>query len=254
MGFFGKLFGKKDDVEEVAVDTAAKSTEKTETQATFTIDMSKEHLNNVLIDMSKGSKIDMTKHTARVALAMDYSGSMDWLFDNGSVQKTVSRLLPIALRFDDNGELESWLFSNGCKRLKAVTENNYSNYVKKVMKKSGMYMGGTEYAPVLDEVVTYYKDIEPSEIPAFVIFITDGDNSDHGATDKIVRELSKYNIFVQFIGIGDDNFSYLKKLDKLDGREADNTGFTSVEDMDKMTDEQLYTEILRQYKDWLNNK
>lgn len=179
---------------------------------------------------------------------------MDWLFDNGSVQKTVSRLLPIALRFDDNGELESWLFSNGCKRLKAVTENNYSNYVKKVMKKSGMYMGGTEYAPVLDEVVTYYKDIEPSEIPAFVIFITDGDNSDHVATDKIVRELSKYNIFVQFIGIGDDNFSYLKKLDKLDGREADNTGFTSVEDMDKMTDEQLYTEILRQYKDWLNNK
>ena len=70
MGFFGKLFGKKDDVEEVAVSTAAKSTEKTETQATFTIDMSKEHLNNVLIDMSKGSKIDMTKHTARVALAM----------------------------------------------------------------------------------------------------------------------------------------------------------------------------------------
>lgn len=254
MGFFGKLFGKKDDVDFTTVKTAAKSTEKTETQATFTIDMSKEHLNNVLIDMSKGSKIDMTKHTARVALVMDYSGSMDWLFDNGSVQKTVSRLLPIALRFDDNGELESWLFSNGCKRLKAVTENNYSNYVKKVMKKSGMYMGGTEYAPVLDEVVTYYKDIEPSEIPAFVIFITDGDNSDHEATDKIVRELSKYNIFVQFIGIGDDNFSYLKKLDKLDGRKSDNTGFTSVEDMDKMTDEQLYTEILRQYKDWLNNK
>lgn len=257
MGLFGKLFGKKDNVEEVAVESATESNEETVTNtttATFTIDMSKEHLNNVLIDMSKGSKIDMTKHIARVALAMDYSGSMDWLFDNGSVQKTVSRLLPIALKFDDNGELESWLFSNGCKRLKAVTENNYSNYVKKIMKKSGMYMGGTEYAPVLDEIVTYYKDIEPSEIPAFVIFITDGDNSDHGATDKIVRKLSKYNIFVQFIGIGDDNFSYLKKLDKLDGRETDNTGFTSVEDMDEMTDEQLYTEILRQYKDWLNNK
>lgn len=71
MGFFGKLFGKKDDVEEVAVSTAAKSTEKTETQATFTIDMSKEHLNNVLIDMSKGSKIDMTKHTA-IKIKKDY--------------------------------------------------------------------------------------------------------------------------------------------------------------------------------------
>lgn len=118
------------------------------------------------LDNEKFKTKDKYGHINEISFSeyMDYSGSMDWLFDNGSVQKTVSRLLPIALRFDDNGELESWLFSNGCKRLKAVTENNYSNYVKKVMKKSGMYMGGTEYAPVLDEVVTYYKDIEPSEI------------------------------------------------------------------------------------------
>ena len=251
MGFFEKIFGKKEDTEEVAVDTATESVEEADT---FTIDMSKEHLNNVLIDMSKGSKIDMTKHTARVALVMDYSGSMDELFDNGSVQKTVSRLLPIALRFDDNGELESWLFSDDCEQLKSVTEKNYLNYVKKVMKKSGMYMGGTEYAPVLNEVVTYYKDVYPSDVPAFVIFITDGDNGDPYETDKIIRELSKYNIFVQFIGIGRRRFNYLKKLDDLDGRDADNTGFTAVEDMDKMTDEELYTEILRQYKDWLNNK
>lgn len=251
MGFFEKIFGKKEDTEEVAVDTATESVEEADT---FTIDMSKEHLNNVLIDMSKGSKIDMTKHVARVALVMDYSGSMDELFDNGSVQKTVSRLLPIALRFDDNGELESWLFSDDCEQLKSVTEKNYLNYVKKVMKKSGMYMGGTEYAPVLNEVVTYYKDVYPSDVPAFVIFITDGDNGDPYETDKIIRELSKYNIFVQFIGIGRRRFNYLKKLDDLDGRDADNTGFTAVEDMDKMTDEELYTEILRQYKDWLNNK
>lgn len=60
---------------------------------------------------------------------------MDWLYDNGSVQETISRLLPIALRFDDNGELESWLFSNGAERLKAANADNYSSYVKNVMKK-----------------------------------------------------------------------------------------------------------------------
>ena len=55
----------------------------------MTIDMSKskENLDKVLINMSKSSKVDMTKHTARVALAMDYSGSMNWLFNNGSVRK-----------------------------------------------------------------------------------------------------------------------------------------------------------------------
>lgn len=117
-----------------------------------------------------------------------------------------------------------------------------------------MRMGGTNYAPVLTEMVHYYKDIEPSSIPAFIIFITDGENWDTEETNDIIRELSEYNIFVQFVGIGDEDFKYLKSLDDMKGRKHDNTGFTAVEDMCKMTDEELYTELLRQYKDWLNNK
>lgn len=252
MGIFDKLFGKKED--STTIQTAATSNNSN----TTTIDMSKsaENLNKVLIDMSKSSKVDMSKHTARVALAMDYSGSMSNLFRNGSVQDVVTRLLPIALKFDNNGELESWLFSNGKERLKAVTINNYRDYVKKVMMKADMSMGGTNYAPVLRDMVKYYKDIEPSTIPAFIIFITDGDNDkwDKNETNQIIRELSNYNIFVQFIGIGDESFSYLKSLDNLTGRKCDNTGFVKVSDMNRMSDEKLYTELLHQYKDWLNKK
>lgn len=261
MGLFNKLFGAKEKSDSVVTQqpfTGVKENTPVNTlnSSAAVIDMSKskENLNTVLIDMSKGSKIDMTKHVARVALAMDYSGSMDHIFDNGSVQKTISRLLPIALKFDDNGELESWLFSTDYKRLEAVTENNFENYVKRVMQRSGMYMGGTYYEPVLSDMVNYYKNIEPSEIPAFIIFITDGENMDKSNTNRIIRELSEYNIFVQFIGIGDEDFDYLKSLDKLKGRKHDNTGFTAVKDMNKLDDQQLYTEILRQYKDWLNKK
>lgn len=249
MGLFSKLF-KKETVEPMVEEIV----EAKPVTTSMKIDMSKsaENLNNVLIDMSKTSKIDMTKHTARVALAMDYSGSMEYLFDNGSVQDVITRLLPIALKFDDNGELESWLFSNDCDRLKAVNKNNYENYVKKVMKKSKMYMGGTNYAPVLKDMVRYYKDLEPSEVPAFIIFITDGENWDCDETDAIVRELSNYNMFVQFVGIGNERFSYLKKLDDLSGRKNDNTGFIKVSSIAKMDDTELYTELLKQYKDWLN--
>lgn len=262
MGLFDFL-KKKTVAESTTTNSTATSTVAAPTQMTSSvsqgvgvIDMSKskENLNKVLINMSKSSKIDMTKHTARVALAMDYSGSMDWLFNNGSVQATVTRLLPIALKFDDNGELESWLFSNGKERLKPVTADNYENYVKKVMRKARMNMGGTNYAPVLKDMVYYFKDKHPSTIPAFIMFITDGDNFDKYDTNEIVRELSNYNIFVQFVGIGDDSFSYLKKLDNLSGRTHDNTGFITVKDMNKMDDTTLYTELLRQYKDWLNNK
>ena len=254
MGLFD-LFKKK--TASVDSTTLAATPATTTTQPmTMTIDMSKstENLNKVLINMSKTSKIDMTKHTARVAFAMDYSGSMDDLYCNGSVQKLISRLLPIALKFDDNGELESWLFSNGKKKLESVTLKNYETYVKKVINKSGFGMCGTEYAPVLEDMVYHYKDKEPSEIPAFIIFITDGDNFDKTETDEIVRELSRYNMFVQFVGIGSDSFSYLKKLDNLNGRESDNTGFITVRDINKLNDEDLYSKLLEQYKDWLNNK
>lgn len=250
MGFLSKLFGSSGNTNGVAEHVSVAPTH------TNVIDMSKssENLNKVLIDMSKGNKIDMTKHMARVALAMDYSGSMSNLFANGSVQDVITRLLPIALKFDDNGELESWIFSNDKERLDAVTLKNYKNYVKSVMMNAYMSMLGTNYAPVLNDIVRYYKDIEPSAIPAFIIFITDGENWDTEETNHIVKELSNYNMFVQFIGIGDENFKYLKSLDDMKGRKHDSTGFTAVKDMNHMTDEELYTEILRQYKDWLNTK
>lgn len=251
MGLFDKLFNKK------SVDTGATTAPTTQNATpTMTIDMSKhsENLNTVLIDMSKSGKTNMTNHTARVALAMDYSGSMTAMFKNGSVQDTVTRLLPIALKFDDNGELESWLFSEGYERLEPVVASNYEKYVDNVMMRARMYMGGTNYAPALRDIVKYYKDKHPSEVPAFIMFITDGDNWDESETDAVVRELSNYNMFVQFVGIGNCDFSYLKSLDNMSGRKHDNTGFIAVKDMNRMDDQQLYTEMLRQYNDWLNNK
>ena len=250
MGLFSKLFKKGNEpVEEIPQETK-------QVEQPVTIDMSKhqENLNKVIIDMSKGSKIDMSKHTARVALAMDYSGSMSELYEFGEVQKAITRLLPIALKFDDNGELETWLFSNNYKMLDTMTIKNYDGYVKKVMRRSGIVMGGTSYSPVLEDIVEYYKDKHPSNIPAFVMFITDGENNDHRDTENIIRELSNYNMFVQFVGIGDEKFDFLEKLDDLTGRKTDNTGFIKVEDINKMTDEELYTEMLRQYKDWLNKR
>lgn len=247
MGLFDKLFGNKN--------TTVTATVAPTEAPVMKIDMSKhaENLNTVLIDMSKSGKTNMANHTARVALAMDYSGSMDDMFRSGSVQDVVTRLLPIALKFDDNGELESWLFSNGQERLEPVTASNYERYVKNVMMNARMHMGGTEYAPVLRDIVKCYKN--SSNIPAFIMFITDGDNWDAYETDAIIRELSNYNMFVQFVGIGTGtDFAYLKKLDNLSGRKYDNTGFIAVADMNKLNDQQLYTEILRQYNEWLNNK
>lgn len=259
MGLFDKLFGNKNvGGAAQAPFTPTATTPVSQAPVTMKIDMSKhaENLNSVLIDMSKGSgnKIDMTKHVARVAVVEDYTGSMSNMYRNGTVQEVTNRLLPIALKFDDNGEMESWIFSNNYKKLAPVTANNCEGYVENFIMRSGMYMGSTYYAPVLKDVVKFYKD-NTSNVPALVIFITDGDNFDQYETDAIVRELSNYNMFVQFVGIGtQSNFEYLRKLDNLSGRKCDNTGFLLARDLVKMDDTRLYTELLRPYNEWLNNK
>lgn len=254
MGLFDKLFGKKD-VNTVATTVAQNPTPAPVAAApVMKLDMSKhaENLNTVLIDMSKSGKTNMSNHTARVAVAMDYSGSMSGMFRNGAVQDVITRLLPIALKFDDNGELESWLFSEGHERLAPVTASNYEGYVRNVMMRARMNMGGTNYAPALKDIVKCYKN---TSVPAFIMFITDGDNWDEYETNAIIRELSNYNMFVQFVGIGNGcSFSYLRELDNLSGRKHDNTGFIAVSDMNKLDDKQLYTELLRPYNEWLNNK
>lgn len=252
MGLFSNLMGGKG----LRPQPTMQSAFQTGNQVTIpkvNLEKSTETFGKVLVNLSKSSPIDLTKHVARVAMVFDFSGSMKGKFKNGAVQRVTTRVLPIGMRFDDNGEVEGWLFSNGYKRLQSLNIDNYQDYVQEVMLRSGMFMGSTEYAPVLRDVTKYYIEENPSSVPAFVLFITDGDNngSDKTPTDAIVREISEYNEFVQFVGIGNASFDYLRKLDDLVGRRFDNTGFISVRDMDAMSDEELYTELLRQYITWL---
>ena len=40
-------------------------------------------------------------------------------------------------------------------------------------------------------------------------------------------------------------------LDDLDGRVKDNTGFVKVKDFDKLSDNELYELLLKEFKQWL---
>lgn len=226
-----------------------------ETTAGINLKKSVVNLDKSLVDLTKKSGINLTKHSARVAVLMDYSGSMSRLYSNGSVQKVLNRLMPLALRFDDNGELDVWLFEDEFRRFDGMTLDNFDTYVKNVINKSGYMMGGTEYAPVLADMLSkYFVEERVQNVPTFVIFITDGDNFDKKATDEIVRKSAKENVFIQFVGIGSASFNYLEKLDDLTGRVCDNTGFIKVVDFAKLSDNQLYDMLLDQYPDWLKVK
>ena len=215
-------------------------------QSLINLDLRKKEVENIVMGIPQLSNI-----TSRVALVLDFSGSMRNLYKNGTVQSVIERIMPIAMQFDDNQELDLWIFENGFTRLGGVTKENFYGLANNIFNQYSM--GGTEYAPVMNDVYKKYIKEDPANIANYVIFITDGDNSDRGNTNKIITEASKYPIFWQFVGIGDDSFSYLQKLDDMDGRYVDNADFFSIYDINNITDNELYTKLFDEYPGWLSN-
>ncbi len=227
------------------------------------------NLSKSVIDLSKKSGVDLGATSAKVVVVLDYSGSMSMLYHDGTIQKTLDKLVPLGLTFDDNGSIDVYLFQNSYRKMEDMNLSNYEDYVKTVVDKSGYSMGGTEYAPVLKAIILggSHKEggflgfgaktvvdnaIVDSGDPTFIIFITDGENADKSATDEVIRQCSEMNVFIQFIGIGRERFKYLMSLDDMPGRKRDNTGFSKMEDLNKATDKELYTNVLEQFSGWLN--
>ena len=188
---------------------------------------------------------------ARVGVVMDYSGSMSPMYKDGTVQSVLERLLPIAMQFDDNGEMEVWLFENGFRRMPPMTLDNFYGYVEREILSKKYRMGGTDYAPVMNDIGKKYINEEPAAMPDYIMFITDGNNSDAAATKTALRNWSKYPIFWQFVGIGREKFTFLVTLDNLDGRYVDNANFFSIENLNKVADITLYQRLLAEYPSWL---
>ena len=204
-------------------------------------------LNKTVVNLEKSTGVSFDNLKSRVNLILDYSGSMEDMYMDGTVQEVVTKILPLALKFDDNGELDCYLFSNSFKKVKGCTERNYHNYVRDVIKPDDHNMHGTYYAPVLRDILSHDKP----GIPTFTIFITDGDNSDPAMTDDIIRKYSTANGFIMFIGIGGAEFWYLRKLDTLDGRPVDNTGFVEFANIRNVDETTLYEKLLSEYASWL---
>ena len=206
----------------------------------------KELITSLCLDKDKLNNL-----TARVAVVLDFSGSMEDLYLDGTIQTLLDRLLPLAMKFDDNGELDVWLFHNHAIRLDGIRQENFYDYINKskILEKYSMY--GTDYSPVMEDVVEKYMVEEPTNYPNLVVFITDGANQDRYKTEKIMKLSSQYPIFWQFIGIGSSRFPFLEKLDEMEGRLVDNANFFTVNDLMKIDDNTLYNRLLKEYPEWL---
>lgn len=208
-----------------------------------------------LIDLTKKVAITLEKKkienvVASVVVVLDRSGSMNWQYQNGDVQRAMEKLLPIALMFDDDKELDTWVFAGTAKNLSKITLDNISEYVEN--EASGWRwwnVGYTNNEPyVMKKIIDQYKK---SKLPVYVIFISDGGIYKERAIKKLMISSSCYPIFWQFVGIGGMDYGILEELDEMEGRLVDNANFFSIDNINSLSDENLYDKLLNEFPIWI---
>lgn len=194
-------------------------------------------------------KKNLESTVAKVGLVLDISGSMVPRFKNGTVQSIVNKTLPLAVQFDDDGELDFWFYGTTARQMDSVNLKNYTKAVPDDWKHLMMELGGRNNEPVVMRmVVDEYKD---TKIPAYVLFITDGGVNNKKEIRNIITEASHLPIFWQFVGVGGKNYGVLEKLDTMTGRYVDNAGFFALDDFMKVSNEELYARLLEEFPAWL---
>ncbi len=208
-------------------------------------------------------KRGLGEHTARVALVLDISGSMAGLYRAGAVQRLAERVLALGLRFDDDGVVDVFLFGKEVHRPEGLRLEGHQQYIADLTRQYPLEYD-TRYGVAMAAVrQAYFGDSrervepQPAQVPVYVMFLTDGAPSDKAVATRQIRSASYEPVFWQFMGIGPERqFSYLQRLDDLDGRYTDNADFFAVDQDDLMgrrpiSDDALFDRLMTEYPGWL---
>lgn len=215
-----------------------------------------------LVDLAKKAAVSLKKtgleqSVARVALVLDGSGSMMNQYRQGKVQELLNRILPLAIHFDDDGQIDVWVFGQRDLPLPAITAENIQNYTDEQAGGWRQWMKNT--APsinnepgVMEAVERFYCGPKaPKGDPVFLLFISDGGVNQNKKIEDIIRRTSGEPIFWQFVGIGGDSYGALERIDHLDGRVVDNAGFFALDDINDISEAELYDRLLGEFPLWL---
>lgn len=138
-------------------------------------------MSGLVIDLEKlsqGIKIDLEKRVVdanqlpddiNVTLALDVSGSMSGLFQDGSVLHTLQRVVAVSNVIDDDGILNFHCFSSSSfpqDDIEAKRDfKKLPQLIKDLCRKRGGFWGGTYFQPVLRGIVDGHKGDSPTPAP-----------------------------------------------------------------------------------------
>jgi hypothetical protein len=218
-----------------------------------------------LLDLTKKANVSLEKvglqtHKARYCAVFDISVSMTDLYRNGEVQSFAERALAMGCQFDDDGEMDIFLFGARVHQVMTMNIGNYKVHLRTVLAEHALE-GDTQYGLAVRKIRQFYfpendgsEEMRKTsaETPVYVVFQTDGDTGNEALTERQIRASSYEPIYWQFVGLGgNSSFRFLKKLDDLKGRLLDNTGFFEVVKQTSYSDSQFFDKMVGDYSKWV---
>jgi hypothetical protein len=101
------------------------------------------------------------------------------------------------------------------------------------------------------DVLAHFADPASGTPPALVVFLSDGGVHQDAEIEELLVKASVQPIFWQFVGLGRSRYGVLERLDTMAGRRVDNAGFFAVDDIEAVTDEDLYERLLSEFPHWI---
>ena len=221
------------------------------------------------LSMVKREKLDLRKREvakvlltkggngirARVILVIDKTGSMSKQYKSKVVHRVVERMVPVAIQLDDDGKLEPYLYAVGFHKLPEISVHDAESWSDEYLHLRGSH-GGFDYdaigasnreIPIMTEIVS---GLRAGTAPTLVLFFTDGGFTERREISALMRDASSLPAFWQFVGIGKAKYGVLEKLDDMEGRVVGNAGFFALDDIDSVSDSELYSRLLSEFPDW----
>jgi hypothetical protein len=199
------------------------------------------------------TKHAMTGLRCRVVLVLDVSGSTSGLYRRGVFSRAVERVAPVAAQVDDGAEMQAWAMGGRAEQLEDVTVATLPQWIEKYTAKRYTGAEGWNNEKAAVESVARYVARNPLDVPTLVLFFHDGGVTDNKGTEKALRAVEDAPVFWQFIGVGRSDYGILERLDTLQGRTRDNTGFFALDDLDAVSDAELYDRILQEFPSWMRS-
>lgn len=222
----------------------------------------------VAVSLRKQGAQDLT---ARVVLVLDASGSMASHYTRGTVASVAERMAAVAAQLDDDGRMQAWTFATNPARLPDLEIGDLPEWLRLHVRVGQIALFGRRKPPrgqlpgqvdmravgvgneeqkVIAQIRGYVRD-HPVPAPTLVLFFSDGGVYRDAEIERELRAAVEEPVFWQFVGLGRARYGVLERFDTLPGRRVDNVGFFAVDDIERLSDPELYDRLLTEFPSWV---